>query len=207
MISITVTSRTRKSVTTAWLHDCIMDAAQKLIRKKLRVDGNYQSVLNVQKRRGAPYRGVKNDHIRLLYNGSGHWLLCDSFKTSLSRRNSSSAFSLSKNKLMGMFWYAKNARALDQLYGKPISVTIPESLIPFKCIRCSQKYSIRNLQRATSQKNELLQRRFSNLLAAVAKQLFWWTLSVAASLINSLQMLQQIIKNTTFLFCDKFFSL
>lgn len=123
------------------------------------------------------------------------------------QRNSSSAFSLSKNKLMGMFWYAKNARALDQLYGKPISVTIPESLIPFKCIRCSQKYSIRNLQRATSQKNELLQRRFSNLLAAVAKQLFWWTLSVAASLINSLQMLQQIIKNTTFLFCDKFFSL
>ena len=123
------------------------------------------------------------------------------------QRNSSSAFSLSKNKLMGMFWYAKNARALDQLYGKPISVTIPESLIPFKCIRCSQKYSIRNLQWATSQKNELLQRRFSNLLAAVAKQLFWWTLSVAASLINSLQMLQQIIKNTTFLFCDKFFSL
>ena len=84
-------------MTTAWLHDCIMDAAQKLIRKKLRVDGNYQSVLNVQKRRGAPYRGVKNDHIRLLYNGSGHWLLCDSFKTSLSRVNRIFVYALYKN--------------------------------------------------------------------------------------------------------------
>ena len=104
-----------------------------------------------------------------------------------------------------MFCYAKNARALDQLYGKPISVTILESLIPFKCIRCSHwkvfyktsffvqvfcmekiqailylwsknlcKVHFRkvgNLQRATSQKNELLQRCFSNLLAAVAEQL------------------------------------
>ena len=30
----------------AWLNDCIMDAAQKLIRKEIGTDESYQSVLN-----------------------------------------------------------------------------------------------------------------------------------------------------------------
>ena len=38
---------------TAWLNDRIIGAAH----------GDYQSVLNLQKRRGAPYRAVKNEHI------------------------------------------------------------------------------------------------------------------------------------------------
>ena len=46
--------------TTAWLHNRIMDAAQKLACKKLRADGDYQSVLNVQERRVAPFRAVEN---------------------------------------------------------------------------------------------------------------------------------------------------
>ena len=48
---------------TAWLNDRIIGAAQKLFCKKLGADGDYQSVLNLQKRRGAPYRAVKNEHI------------------------------------------------------------------------------------------------------------------------------------------------
>ena len=31
--------------------------------KELGADDDYQSALNVQKRRGAPYRAVKNEHI------------------------------------------------------------------------------------------------------------------------------------------------
>ena len=57
---------------TAWLHNGIMDAAQKVICKELRADGDYQLVLNVLKRRGAPYRAAKNEHIQLLHNVSGH---------------------------------------------------------------------------------------------------------------------------------------
>ena len=60
---------------TAWLNDRIMDATQKLICRKLGADDDYQSVLNVQKRRGAPCCAVKNEHIQPLYEGSGDWLL------------------------------------------------------------------------------------------------------------------------------------
>ena len=65
--------------------------------KKLGADDDYQSVLNVQKHWGAPYRAVKNEHIQLHYDGSGHCLLtfcsngriqiCDSLKTSVSLVN------------------------------------------------------------------------------------------------------------------------
>ena len=73
-----------------------MDATEKLICKELRTDDNYQSVVNVQKRRGAPCREVKNEHIHLLHVGSEHRLLtfcsnviliCDSLKMPLSRVN------------------------------------------------------------------------------------------------------------------------
>ena len=47
-----------------------MDSAQKLLCEELGADDDYQSVLNVQKRRGAPYRAVKNEHIQLLHDGS-----------------------------------------------------------------------------------------------------------------------------------------
>ena len=46
-----------------WLHDCIMDEAQKLIFKEIRVDDDYLSVLNVQKRLGTPYGAAKTEHI------------------------------------------------------------------------------------------------------------------------------------------------
>ena len=92
---------------TAWLYDHILDAAQKLICKKLEAENDYQSVLNVQKRRGAPQRTVKNEHIQLLYDGSEHWPLtfcnngrmqiCDSLKTSLSRVNRKCVYVLYKN--------------------------------------------------------------------------------------------------------------
>ena len=60
---------------TAWLNKRIMDATQKILRKKLGTDDNYLSVLNIQKRRGAPYRVMKNEHIQQMHDGSGHWLL------------------------------------------------------------------------------------------------------------------------------------
>ena len=59
----------------AWLNDRIMDATKRLICKKLGAHDDYESVLNVQKRRGAPYRAVKNEHIQLLHDDSGHWQL------------------------------------------------------------------------------------------------------------------------------------
>ena len=92
---------------TAWLNDRIMDAAQKLICKELGADDDYQSVLNVQRRGDTPCRAVDNDHIQLLHDGSGHWLLtfcsngrvqiCDSLKTSLSRVNRKCVYALYKN--------------------------------------------------------------------------------------------------------------
>ena len=84
-----------------------MDAAQKLICKKLGVDHDHQSVLNVQKRRGAPYPVVKNEHIQLIDDGYGHWLItfcssgriqiCNTLKTSLSRVNRKCVYALNKN--------------------------------------------------------------------------------------------------------------
>ena len=44
----------------AWLGDRIIDGAKMLICKKLGADDDYESVLNVQKRRGATYCTVKN---------------------------------------------------------------------------------------------------------------------------------------------------
>ena len=50
-----------------------MDATKRLICKKLGAHDDYESILIVQKHRGAPYRAVKNEHIQLLHDGSGHW--------------------------------------------------------------------------------------------------------------------------------------
>ena len=81
-------------------------AFNELICKKLRVDDDYQSVLNVQKHRGVPVSAIKNEHIHLLHNGSEHWLLTfccnaiqiyDSLKTSLSRVNRKRVHALYKN--------------------------------------------------------------------------------------------------------------
>ena len=52
---------------TAWLNDCIMDATQKLTCKDLGADDDYQSVLNVQKCRKAPYCAVKSEYMQLLH--------------------------------------------------------------------------------------------------------------------------------------------
>ena len=92
---------------TSWLNDRIIDAAQKLICKEIGAWHDYQSVLNVQKPGAKPYRAVDNEHIQLLHDGSGHWLLtfcingriqiCDSLKTSLSRVNRKCVYSLYKN--------------------------------------------------------------------------------------------------------------
>ena len=92
---------------TTWLNDCIMDASQKLICKKLGADEDNQSVLNVQKRRGVLYRAMKHEHIQLLHDGSWQWLLtfcgngriqiCDSLKTSLSGVNKKCVLASYKN--------------------------------------------------------------------------------------------------------------
>ena len=94
------------STPSALLYNRIMNAAQKLTCKKLRADGGYQSVLNVQTRWGAPYRAMKNEYIQLLHDASGYWLLtfcsnafqiCDSLKTFLSRVNRKCVHALYKN--------------------------------------------------------------------------------------------------------------
>ena len=93
---------------TTWLNDRIMDnTAHKLICKKLGADGDNKSVLNVQKPRGAPDHAVKNEHIQLLYDSSGHWRLsfcsngriqiCDNLKTSLIQVNRKRVLRLYKN--------------------------------------------------------------------------------------------------------------
>ena len=98
-----------------------MVVAQKLICKKLGADDDYQSVLNVQKRRVAPCRAVKNEHIQLLHDGSGHWVLtfcsneriqiCDSLKMSLNWVNRNCVHALYKNcvkELIISFCLSKN---------------------------------------------------------------------------------------------------
>jgi len=50
----------------AWLNDRITGAAQKLICKTLGEEGNYQSVLNIQKSTGIPFNLVYHDHVQLL---------------------------------------------------------------------------------------------------------------------------------------------
>ena len=158
-----------------------MDTTQKSVYKKLGADNDYQSVVNVQKYQGAPYRAVKNEHIQLMHDDSGHWQLafcsneriqnCDSLKTLLGRVNRKWFLALYKNYVKEFFvsfllvqkqtdWYncgpfavafvaetldkkspmearVDVERALDRLFGKESSHTIPESLIPFKCIRSS----------------------------------------------------------------------
>ena len=57
-----------------WLNDNIMDAAQKLICKKLGNMEMYQSVLNLQKNEKL-FFAVQNEHLQLLHNGYNHWLL------------------------------------------------------------------------------------------------------------------------------------
>ena len=68
---------------------------------------SYQSVLNVQKRQGAPYCAMKSKHIQLPHDGSQCWLLTfcstgwiqirDSLKTSLSQVNRKCVHALYKN--------------------------------------------------------------------------------------------------------------
>ena len=94
---------------TAWLNDRIMNAAQKLIYKKLGADDDYQSVLNVQKRQGAPYRAVKNEHIQLLHDGSGHWLLsfCSNGRIQIYDSFKTKCFELCKRNHRQLFAYPK----------------------------------------------------------------------------------------------------
>ena len=55
----------------AWLNDCSIDAAQELKCNDLEADDTYQSILNVQKRQDSHHLALENEHIQLLYNGSG----------------------------------------------------------------------------------------------------------------------------------------
>ena len=55
----------------AWLNDRSIDAAQELKCNDLEADDNYQSILNVQKRQDSHHLSLENEHIQLLYNGSG----------------------------------------------------------------------------------------------------------------------------------------
>ena len=101
---ITFTSRTRKS--SSLVAQPHYRCGSKLICKELRADDVYQSLLNVQKRRGAPYRAAKNKHIQLLHKDFAHWLftfcrnlihICDSLKSFISRVNRKCLHALCKN--------------------------------------------------------------------------------------------------------------
>ena len=79
----------------AWLHDRIMDAAQKLICKEIGTDESYQSVLNSEKKTIGPFHPVSQEYVQLVHDGANHWFLsfcsngrvqvCDSFRSSLPR--------------------------------------------------------------------------------------------------------------------------
>ena len=49
----------------AWLNGPIMDAAQKLICKKIGTDESYRSVLNSEKKTIDPFHPVSQDHFLL----------------------------------------------------------------------------------------------------------------------------------------------
>ena len=71
-----------------------MDAAQKLICKKVGTMDSYQSVLNSERKTENPYQTVSQEHVQLLQDGSNHWFLsfcsngwvqiCDSLRSSLT---------------------------------------------------------------------------------------------------------------------------
>ena len=92
---------------TALLRDSITDATQKLICRKLGADDDYQSVLNVQKRRGGlivrwkmkifSYFMIVLDTSHLLFYSNGRIQVCNSFKTSLSWVNKKCVNALYKN--------------------------------------------------------------------------------------------------------------
>ena len=92
---------------TAWLNDCIMDVAQKLICITLGEEDDYQSVLNTQKNAAMSFNPVYNDHIQLLHDGGSHWFLSfcssgrvqisDSLKSTLNRSSMKTVYSLYKH--------------------------------------------------------------------------------------------------------------
>ena len=53
----------------AWLNDCIMNAAQKLICKEIGKIDSYQSVLNSERKTENPYQPVSQEHVQLLHDG------------------------------------------------------------------------------------------------------------------------------------------
>ena len=55
----------------AWLNDRSIDAGQELKCNDLEADDNYQLILNVQKRQDSHNLALENEHIQLLYAGSG----------------------------------------------------------------------------------------------------------------------------------------
>ena len=57
-----------------WLNDRIMDAAQHLVCKALGNLDTYQSVLNCQRKSGAAFQAVDNEHVQLLHDGKNHWI-------------------------------------------------------------------------------------------------------------------------------------
>ena len=91
----------------AWLNDRIMDAAQKLICKKIGTDESYQSVHNSEKKTIDSFHPVSQEHGQLLHDGANHWFLsfcsngcvqiCDSLRSSLTRSSRKSIRSLYKH--------------------------------------------------------------------------------------------------------------
>ena len=91
----------------AWLNDCIMDAAQKLICTEIGTDESYQSVLNSEKKTIDPFHPASQEHVQLLHDGANHWFLsfcsngrvqvCDSLRSSLTRSSRRSIRSLYKH--------------------------------------------------------------------------------------------------------------
>ena len=94
-----------------WLTDNIMDAAQKLICKKLGTIDSYQSVLNSEKQTENPFQPVSQEHVQLLHDGSNHWFLticsngrvqvCDSLRSKLTPASRKSIRSLYKHYVLG----------------------------------------------------------------------------------------------------------
>ena len=93
---------------TEWFNDNIMDAAQKLICKRLGSLESYQSVLNWQKRVTLFFE-VGEEHIQLMHDCVNHWLLsfnsngrvqiCNSLHTNLTQVTKNCIKALYKSQL------------------------------------------------------------------------------------------------------------
>ena len=82
-----------------------MGAAQRLIRKALGADLNYQSVLNSQRNIRTPFQPVNQEHIQLLHDGLNHWILssCSSSRVKICESLNSTLNGTSKNSVQALY--------------------------------------------------------------------------------------------------------